>query len=145
MDPKVPTGSLLMAIFDEEVEAKLIQPTFVTQYPTDVSPLSRLNEKDPFVVDRFELFIYGREMGNAFSELNDPIDQRERFLAQVAAKDRGDLEASDHDEDYCVGLEDGMPPQAGEGIGMVRLPMLFTDSASIRDVILFPQLRKSDG
>lgn len=145
MDPKVPTGSLIMTIFDEEVEAKLIQPTFVTHYPTDVSPLSRLNEKDPFVVDRFELFIYGREMGNAFSELNDPIDQRERFLGQVAAKDRGDLEASDHDEDYCVALEYGMPPTAGEGIGIDRLAMLFTDSASIRDVILFPQLRKSDG
>lgn len=145
MDPKVPTGALIMSIFDEEVEAKLIQPTFVTQYPTDVSPLSRLNEKDPFVVDRFELFIYGREMGNAFSELNDPIDQRERFLGQVAAKDRGDLEASDHDEDYCVALEYGMPPTAGEGIGIDRLAMLFTDSASIRDVILFPQMRKSDG
>jgi lysyl-tRNA synthetase class 2 len=145
MDPKVTTGALIMAIFDEEVEAKLIQPTFVTHYPTDVSPLSRLNEKDPFVVDRFELFIYGREMGNAFSELNDPIDQRNRFLAQVEAKDRGDLEASDHDEDYCVALEYGMPPTAGEGIGIDRLAMLFTDSASIRDVILFPQMRKSDG
>ncbi len=145
MDPKSTTGALMMSIFDEEVEAKLIQPTFVTHYPTDVSPLSRLNEKDPFVVDRFELFIYGREMGNAFSELNDPIDQRERFLAQVAAKEAGDLEAAGHDEDYCVALEYGMPPTAGEGIGIDRLAMLFTDSASIRDVILFPQMRKSDG
>jgi lysyl-tRNA synthetase class 2 len=142
MDPKVPTGNLIMAIFDEEVEAKLIQPTFVTHYPTDVSPLSRLNEQDPFVVDRFELFVYGREMGNAFSELNDPVDQRGRFVAQMDAKERGDVEACEHDEDYCVALEYGMPPTAGEGIGIDRLAMLFTDSASIRDVILFPQMRK---
>lgn len=142
MDPKSTTGALMMAIFDEEVEAKLIQPTFLTQYPLDVSPLSRVNEKDPFLVDRFELFIYGREMGNAFSELNDPIDQRERFLKQVAAKESGDLEACDMDEDYCVALEYGMPPTAGQGIGIDRLTMLFTDSASIRDVILFPQMRK---
>jgi lysyl-tRNA synthetase class 2 len=142
MDPKSPTGNLIMAIFDEEVEAKLIQPTFITHYPTDVSPLSRLNEKDPFIVDRFELFIYGRELGNGFSELNDPVDQRARFMGQVEAKERGDVEACEHDEDYCVALEYGMPPTAGQGIGIDRLAMLFTDSASIRDVILFPAMRK---
>jgi len=142
MDPKDSTGGLMMRIFDEEVEAKLIQPTFITQYPTDVSPLSRLNEADPFLVDRFELFIYGREMGNAFSELNDPVDQRNRFLKQVESKEGGNLEACDHDEDYCVALEYGMPPTAGEGIGIDRLAMLFTDSASIRDVIFFPAMRK---
>ncbi len=143
MDPKSPTGVLQMAIFDAEVEAKLIQPTFITQYPTDVSPLARLNEKDPFTVDRFEVFVYGREMGNAFSELNDPIDQRNRFLKQSEAKAAGDAEACEHDEDYCVALEYGMPPTAGQGIGIDRLTMLFTDSASIRDVILFPQMKKT--
>jgi lysyl-tRNA synthetase class 2 len=141
MDPKDTTGGLMMRIFDEEVEAKLIQPTFITHYPTDVSPLSRVNETDPFIVDRFEMFIYGREMGNAFSELNDPVDQRARFQAQVEAKAAGNDEATDHDEDYCVALEYGMPPTAGEGIGIDRLAMLFTDSASIRDVILFPAMR----
>ena len=141
MDPKAPVGALQMVIFDEEVESKLIQPTFITHYPADVSPLSRKNEKDPFLVDRFELFIYGREMGNAFSELNDPLDQRERFLAQVNEKNSGNVEATDHDEDYCVALEHAMPPTAGQGIGIDRLVMLFTDSASIRDVILFPQMR----
>jgi len=141
MDPKAPVGNLIMAVFDAEVEAKLIQPTFLTQYPLDVSPLSRVNERDPFLVDRFELFVYGREMGNAFSELNDPIDQRERFLKQVDAKNAGDEEACDMDEDYCTALEYGMPPTAGQGIGIDRLTMLFTDSPSIRDVILFPQMR----
>ena len=141
MDPKDSTGGLIMVIFDEHVESKMIQPTFVTQYPTDVSPLSRLNEKDPFVVDRFELFVYGREMANAFSELNDPVDQKQRFLKQVDAKNAGDEEACDMDEDYVTALEYGMPPAAGEGIGIDRMVMLFTDSASIRDVILFPQMR----
>ncbi|MCM0606720.1 MAG: lysine--tRNA ligase [Xanthomonadaceae bacterium] len=143
MDPKDTVGGLIMAIFDAEVEAKLIQPTFVTHYPLDVSPLSRKNEKDPFLVDRFELFVYGREMANAFSELNDPIDQYERFLSQVDAKNSGNLEACDMDEDYVTALEYGMPPAAGQGIGIDRLVMLMTDSASIRDVILFPQLRKT--
>ncbi|HUP56293.1 MAG TPA: lysine--tRNA ligase [Bdellovibrionota bacterium] len=145
MDPKDSTGGLMMVIFDEEVEAKLIQPTFVTHYPLDVSPLSRKNEKDPFIVDRFELYIYGREMANAFSELNDPVDQKERFLAQVDAKKAGNEEACDMDEDYVTALEYGMPPTAGQGIGIDRMAMLFTDSPSIRDVILFPLMRPQSG
>lgn len=136
------TGGLMMVIFDELVESKLVQPTFVTHHPLDVSPLSRQNEKDPFVVDRFEMYIYGREMANAFSELNDPVDQKRRFLAQVDAKNAGNDEACDMDEDYVTALEYGMPPTAGQGIGIDRMVMLFTDSASIRDVILFPLMRK---
>ncbi len=135
-------GKLVMEIFEEVVEHKLIQPTFVTAYPTEVSPLSRKNDHNPEIVDRFELIIGGREIANAFSELNDPIDQKERFLAQVAEKDKGDEEAHYMDEDYVRALEYGLPPTAGEGIGIDRLVMLLTNSASIRDVILFPQLRK---
>lgn len=141
MNPKDSTGGLMMVIFDEEVESQLIQPTFVTHYPLDVSPLSRKNEKDPFLVDRFELYAYGREMANAFSELNDPVDQKERFESQVQAKNAGNEEANDMDVDYVTALEFGMPPTAGAGIGIDRLVMLFTDSPSIRDVILFPLMR----
>jgi lysyl-tRNA synthetase class 2 len=134
-------GRVLADLFDEVVEPHLIQPTFVTHYPTDVSPLSRRNGNDPEVVDRFELFIAGREIANGFSELNDPIEQRERFLNQL--KERGDeADASLRlDEDFLRALEFGMPPTAGEGIGIDRWVMLLTDSPSIRDVIFFPLLR----
>ena len=115
MNPKDTVGGLMMAIFDAEIESKLIQPTFLTHYPLDVSPLSRKNEKDPFIVDRFELFVYGREMANAFSELNDPVDQKERFEAQVRAKGAGDEEACDMDDDYVTALEYGDAADGGAG------------------------------
>ncbi|MFP4207610.1 MAG: lysine--tRNA ligase [Wenzhouxiangella sp.] len=134
-------GRLLMELFEHRVEQQLIQPTFVIGYPIEVSPLSRRNDDDPELADRFELFVAGREIANGFSELNDPEDQAERFRAQVAARDAGDAEAMHFDHDYIRALEYGMPPAAGEGIGIDRLVMLLTDSPSIRDVLLFPYLR----
>ncbi|MEN1727810.1 MAG: lysine--tRNA ligase [Pseudomonadota bacterium] len=134
-------GRLMMELFDARVEATLIQPTFVTGYPIEVSPLSRRNDEDPELADRFEMFIAGREIANGFSELNDPEDQAERFRAQVAARDAGDTEAMHFDHDYIRALEYGMPPAAGQGVGIDRLVMLLTDSPSIRDVLLFPYLR----
>lgn len=134
-------GKVQAKLFDLLVEPNLVQPHFIYHYPTDISPLSRRNEQDPSVTDRFELFITGREMANAFSELNDPRDQRERFEAQAQAKAQGDEESHFMDEDYIRALEYAMPPAAGEGVGIDRLVMLFTDSPSIREVILFPHLK----
>ena len=135
-------GKLHMILFEETVEHQLIQPTFVTGYPTEVSPLARRNAEDPDITDRFEFFIGGREIANGFSELNDAEDQAARFQQQVEEKDAGDLEAMHFDSDYIEALEYGMPPTAGEGIGIDRLAMLFTNAPSIRDVILFPHLRQ---
>jgi lysyl-tRNA synthetase class 2 len=134
-------GKLLIEIFEKTGEHKLKDPTFITAYPVEVSPLSRRNDEDPTVTDRFELFIGGREIANGFSELNDPEDQAERFRDQLKQKDEGDEEAMSYDADYIRALEHGMPPTAGEGIGIDRLVMLFTDSPSIRDVLLFPHMR----
>ena len=135
------SGRLLMEIFEARVEEHLIQPTFVTGYPAEVSPLARRNDDDPSITDRFELFVAGREIANGFSEINDPDDQAMRFRGQAALKNQGDLEAMHFDQDYITALEHGMPPTAGEGIGIDRLVMLLADCATIRDVVLFPQLR----
>ncbi|QIQ20388.1 lysine--tRNA ligase [Zophobihabitans entericus] len=134
-------GRVVTEIFEEVAEANLIQPTFITEYPAEVSPLARRNDENPFVTDRFEFFIGGREIGNGFSELNDAEDQAERFADQVRQKDSGDDEAMFYDEDYVVALEHGLPPTAGLGIGIDRTVMLFTNSHTIRDVILFPAMR----
>jgi lysyl-tRNA synthetase, class II len=140
-EARVRAGAIGYRLFEEVAEAELVQPTLLTQFPLAVSPLARRNEADPAFCDRFELIVAGREIANAFSELNDPDDQRARFEAQVRARAQGDAEAMDYDEDYCRALELGMPPAAGEGIGIDRLAMLLTGQASIRDVILFPLLR----
>lgn len=134
-------GKVQIEIFEKTVEHRLSQPTFITAYPTEVSPLARRNDEDPFVTDRFEFFVGGREIANGFSELNDPEDQAERFQRQVEDKEAGDKEAMHYDADYIASLEYGLPPTAGEGIGVDRLVMLLTDSPSIRDVLLFPQMR----
>ena len=137
-------GKVQLEIFEKTVEHRLVQPTFITEYPAEVSPLARRNDENTFITDRFELFIAGREIANGFSELNDPEDQAARFRQQMEVKAAGDEEAMPYDEDYIIALEHGMPPTAGEGIGIDRLVMLFTNSPSIRDVILFPHMRRKE-
>jgi len=142
LKPTYGLGKVQIEIFEKTVEHRLREPTFITEYPTEVSPLARRNDQNPFVTDRFEFFVGGREIANGFSELNDPEDQAERFRKQVEEKAAGDEEAMHFDADYIVALEHGLPPTAGEGIGIDRLVMLFTDSPSIRDVLLFPHMRR---
>ena len=138
-------GKVLGEIFEKRVEPMLVQPTFVYDYPRDISPLAKSKEDDPSMVERFEFFMACKEVANAYTELNDPVDQRERFLEQIRERARGDEEAHRMDEDYIRALEYGLPPTAGEGIGIDRLVMILTDSSSIRDVILFPTLRPERG
>jgi lysyl-tRNA synthetase class 2 len=134
-------GKIVLEIFEKTVESTLVQPTFITMHPTEVSPLARANDADPEITDRFELFIGGKEIANGFSELNDPEDQAARFRAQVASKESGDDEAMHFDADYIRALEVGMPPTGGLGVGIDRLVMLLADAPSIRDVLLFPYMR----
>ena len=141
IEPHFTKGKILSLFFDAYVEEHLIQPTFITDYPIEISPLAKKHTDDPNMVYRFEAFVYGRELANAFSELNDPIDQRERFMQQMLERERGDEEANMLDEDYVNALEYGMPPTGGLGIGMDRLVMLLTNASSIRDVLLFPAMR----
>ena len=145
LEDGVGLGKVWIEIFEKTVEHRLVDPTFITAYPVEVSPLSRRSDSDAFVADRFEFFVAGREMANGFSELNDPEDQEARFRAQAESRAAGDEEAMYYDEDYVRALEYGLPPAAGEGIGIDRLVMLFTDSPSIRDVLLFPLMRTQTG
>ena len=141
LGPDQGAGKITMEIFAALCERTLIQPTFIHDFPTEVSPLSKQRDDDPDTVERFELFVVGMELANAFSELNDPVEQRRRFDAQLREREAGDLEAHEMDEDYIRALEYGLPPTAGEGVGIDRLVMVLTDSPSIRDVILFPLMR----
>jgi lysyl-tRNA synthetase class 2 len=135
---------MLLEIFEQSIESRLIQPTFITEYPTVISPLARHNDANPAIVDRFEMFIGGYEIANAFSELNDPLEQAKRFEAQMVAKAQGADETMPFDADYINALSYGMPPAAGEGIGIDRLAMILTDASSIKDVILFPHMRPQE-